>query len=296
MALAAPETIAPRPVLGGSVAVVADSACDLPEEWAAGISVVPLTVAFGPRQLRDRLDLSPEDFWRRVAEEGGPPTTASPGPEELRRAYEEAAAGGASGVVSVHLSGALSRTVESARAAAGGAPVPVEVVDTRSVSLGEGLVALAAAAAAAGGADLPSVAAATRAAAARLEVYAILDTLEFAARGGRLGRLRATLTDLLRIRPVLAMADGAPALVTRARTRARAIEELLALAAGPAEAAGVMHSGSPEVPRVVAAVAASSRVEPLVALVGAATGAHLGPRMLGVAVIRPAARRAREAA
>jgi DegV family protein with EDD domain len=130
--------------------VVADSACDLPSPTAeqAGVAIVPLLVTFGSESFRDGVDLSLEEFWRRV-EAGPPPTTASPSIGALHQAYGDAADRGASGVISVHLSGALSGTVDTARQAAEDAPLPVEVVDSGTVSAAEGLVALAAARAAA---------------------------------------------------------------------------------------------------------------------------------------------------
>lgn len=270
------------------IAVVADSACDLPAEIAraAGIRIVPLIVTFGEESFLDRVELTAEAFWERVAGDGSLPTTASPSPEALVRVYEAAAADGATGVVSVHLSEALSRTSDTARIAGERSPIPVEVVDSRSVSLGEGLVALEAAKAAGDGGGLEAVALAARDAAARLAVCAFLDTVDFLQRGGRLGRAKATLSDLLRIRPVLSMADGEPVLVSRARTRSKALEEVFTRTAGLGVAAAVLHSNAPEVEDARSRVAATSGVEPITALIGPVTGAHLGPRSIGVAVVR----------
>ncbi|HEX9823124.1 MAG TPA: DegV family protein [Actinomycetota bacterium] len=269
------------------IAVVADSAADLPPGLAPAISIVPLTVRFGSNEFRDGVDLPATAFWERV--DAGPefPTTASPPPAALLEAYRAAAERGAAGVVSVHVSGKLSRTAESARMAGGEAPLPVEVVDSRSVSLGEGLVALAASEAAEAGGDLAAVAATARGAVARLEVYALLETVDFLRRGGRVGRAKAAVTDLLRIRPILSVEDGEPVLVARARTRGRALDEVLERAAGPAEAAGVLHGGASEASEVAARVREACGVEPIVTLIGAVTGTHLGPAALGVAVLRP---------
>lgn len=271
------------------MAVISDSAADLPADVAArtGIVVVPLTVVFGSEAFLDGVTLSAEAFWDRTARDPEFPTTASPSPAEFAEAYRGAAARGARGVVSVHVSGALSRTVETARLAAAESPVPVEVVDSRSVSLGIGLVALAAARAAAAGDGLDGVAGVARAAARRTAVFALLDTVEFLRRGGRLGRAKAAVTDLLRIRPVLTLEDGEPVLAARARTRAKAVAEILARVDGPAEAAGVIHAGAPEAAEVARSVAKACGAEPIVSLVGAVTGTHLGPRALGVALLSP---------
>lgn len=269
--------------------MVADSACDLPptEAVAAGIRLVPLTVSFGEESFRDGVDLPAEAFWHRVAADPSFPTTASPSPEALVAAYAAAAEGGAEAAVSVHVSGALSRTVESARTAAEGSPIPVEVVDSRSVSMGQGLVALSAAAEAAEGGGLAQVAGAARLAVDRLEVAAVLDTVEFLTRGGRVGRARGMLSDLLRIRPVLSLEEGEPVLAARARTRGRGIDEALRRVAGPAERAALFHAGAPEAPAVAGRLEEATGASPLVGWIGAVTGTHLGPRALGLAVLRP---------
>ena len=267
-----------------TVAVVADSACDLPP--GEGITIVPLLVAFGDQSYLDRVEIEPERFWTLLAERPDFPTTSSPGPAAFADAYRRAAAGGAEGVVSVHVSARLSRTVESARRAAEESDALVEVVDTRSVSLGQGLVARAASRAAAGGASTREVAEAARAAARGVTLVAVLDTVDHLRRGGRLGRARAALSDLLRIRPVLTLEDGEPTLVSRARTRGRALGEMLRLVAGPAVEAAVLHSGAPEVEEVAAEVERACGVTPLICAIGAVTGSHLGPRALGVAVLR----------
>ncbi len=269
------------------MAIVTDSACDLPPSASRGVRVVPLTIAFGTEAYRDGVDLPAESFWEKLGAAPDLPTTASPSPEALRAAYREAAEDGARGVVSIHVSGALSRTVESARAAADDAPVPVEVVDSRSVSLGQALLVLAAARTAAAGGTIEAVHESARSARDRLEIYALLETVDFLKRGGRVGRAKAALTDLLRIRPIMTLRDGEPALVARPRTRRRAIDEVLERTRGPAEAAAVLHAGAPEAESVAESVAASTGVEPLLGLIGGVTGTHLGPAALGVAVLRP---------
>ena len=271
------------------VAVVADSACDLPPEVAAAneISLVPLTVAFGTASFLDGVELSPGAFWEKVEREEEHPTTASPSPQALIEAWRTAAEEGVEGVVSIHLSSKLSRTVDTARAAASGSAVPVEVVDSRSVSMGQGLVAVAAARAASRGDGPPEVARAARDAADRLTVAAILETVDFLRRGGRVGRAKAALTDLLRIRPILALDDGEPVLAGRARTRGRAVDDVLERVSGSAEAAAVFHAQAPDAHEVAGRVRQATSVDPIVGPIGPVTGSHLGPGALGIAVMAP---------
>ena len=131
------------------IRVVTDSACDLPPELAEEheIDVVPLTIRFGDQELLDRRDLTPEQFWARCAASPRLPETAAPAPGAFQQAYVRAAEQGAAGVVCVAISSALSATYQSAvtasQAVAG--RIPVRVVDSRSVSIGQGLMALTAA-------------------------------------------------------------------------------------------------------------------------------------------------------
>ena len=248
------------------------------------MAIVPLLVTFGSQSFLDGVELTADEFWRRV-EEGTVPTTASPSIGAFGKAYRRAADRGASGVISVHLSGALSRTADTAGQAARDAPLPVAVVDTSSVSAAQGLVALAAAGVAAAGASREDVTRAAHRAVARLRLAAVLDSADLLARGGRAGPAAAAVTGSLRIRPVLTIRQGRPVLQSRARTRSRAIDDAIEVVAGPAEAAAVFHSGAPEADDVAARQAAITGVEPLVVPVGSVTGTHLGRRALGLAAI-----------
>jgi fatty acid-binding protein DegV len=124
-----------------------------------------------------------------------------------------------------------------------------------------------------------------------LEVYAVLETVEFLVRGGRLGRARAAIGGLLRIRPVLTLRGGEPALIARPRTRGRAIAEIIRRARGSAVFSAVFHAEAAETAAVARALEEATGAPPLVGLIGAVTGSHLGPQALGVAVLRPDASR-----
>jgi DegV family protein with EDD domain len=277
------------------VAVVIDSGADLPPDLASShrIVVIPLLIAFGNESFRDGVDLPPAAFWERLAGRRGRdavPSTASPPPEAFANAYRRAADGGADAVVSVHLSSELSSTADHARSGAreAGVPVPVQVVDSRLVGVGLGLVALHAARAASDGDGPERVAGAAKDAAGRVELSAALETVELLRRGGRVGPVRAALSDALRIRPVLTMRDGSPELVAKCRTRARALDHLVSRASGPAAAAAVTVGGpASQAGDLADRVAEACGVRPFVSPMGAAIGAHLGPGAIGVAVLRP---------
>ena len=154
-----------------TVRLVTDTACDLPGELVdeLGIVLVPLHIRFGSTELLDRVQLDVKEFWRRCASSGELPETAAPSPGAFQTAFESVAADGADSVVCVTLSSKLSATNEAAAQAARAlsADYRVEVVDSFSVTMGEGLVVLAAAEAAAAGATIDEVVAAAISAKAR---------------------------------------------------------------------------------------------------------------------------------
>ncbi|WP_443177943.1 DegV family protein [Nonomuraea sp. 3N208] len=217
--------------------------------------------------------------------------TSRPSPARFAACYSSLAAAGATAVVSIHLSGEMSGTVESARLAARDAPVPVEVIDSRSIAMGLGYPVLAAARAAAEGASLEAVTSAARRCAEATRTFFYVDTLEYLRRGGRIGTAASVLGSALMIKPLLHIVSGQISLLEKVRTPTRAIgrlEDLAVQAAGtgPVEVA-VQHLAAR--PRAEAlAERLPKRVPGLVHLrvveVGLAIGAHVGPGMLGLTV------------
>ena len=272
-----------------SVHIVTDSASDLPKDLVGerGITVVPLTVRFGDdREIVDG-SITPEDFWARCNSSAVLPQTSAPSAGDFEEAFRKAAAGGADGVVCVTLASGLSATFSSASAAAYSVKddVAVRVVDSRTASMGEGLVTLAAADAAASGAGLDEVEAATRNAADRTKVFAALDTLEFLKKGGRIGGAQAFLGSLLSIKPIIEVGGGKVEPESKQRTRTRAMQYLAdkVKAAGPLERLAVVHGRAPDVEEFTDLLGESSpKGGIIVSDVGAVIGAHSGPRLLGV--------------
>lgn len=218
-------------------------------------------------------------------------TTSRPNPEAFAAAYRAAAEAGAKGIVSVHISGELSGTVEAARLAAAEAPVPVRVVDSRLVGMALGYAVLAAAEAIAAGRDLAEAAEAATRRAAVTSGFFYVDTLEHLRRGGRIGAARALLGSALAVKPLLHLDGGRIEPLEKVRTASRAIARL--------EEIAVERSGGGEVDITVHHLAAEERAEPLaerlrarvpglrelyVGEVGAVIGAHVGPGLLAVVV------------
>lgn len=207
------------------VVVVTDSAAALPEALARrwGIVVVPLDVAIDGEPAAETGDAGTEAVL--VALEAGKTvTTSQPSVGAFANAYRDAAAAGARRIVSIHVSGKISGTVNGARAASADAPVPVVVIDSATVGMGTGWAALAAAAIARGGGSVDEVAGEARRVAESSTILITVDTLEYLRRGGRIPAAMAALGTALHIRPVLTVENGEVVVRDRVRTTAKARE------------------------------------------------------------------------
>lgn len=271
-----------------AVRIVTDSACDLsvPDAEAAGICIVPLTIRFGAEELLDRRDLTPGEFWRRCKESPVLPETAAPPPGAFQEAFE-AAGGGEDQVLCLTLSSGVSATYQSAvTAAAAVAPeTTVEVVDTRLLTMGQGLLALAAAADAAAGADLASIVAATHERMGRSRVFGVVDTLEHLQKGGRIGGAAALLGSLLSIKPVIQVRDGVVQEESKQRTRARSLAYLAdkVMADAPLERLAVCNGAATDIQVLLDRLAGVEVAHELVEMeLGPVVGAHAGPGTIGV--------------
>jgi DegV family protein with EDD domain len=213
-----------------TISIVTDSTCDLPQAIIAqyGIAVVPLYINFGLESYLDGVDLSREAFYDRLPDCDPLPTTSMPGPQMFLEAYERLVEGGATEILSVHISKSLSAVLDTAHVAAREASVPVTVVDSGSLSLGTGFLVQAAAEMAAQGRTMADILALMGEQAQRTHVFAVLDTLEFLRRGGRLNRVMAALGSWLQMKPLLKMNDGKPT-AERIRTVEAAAQRLIAL-------------------------------------------------------------------
>lgn len=278
------------------VAVVTDSTAYLPPELvrAHRLTVVPLTVVLNGAEGLEGVETFPADATRALGGRRVAVSTSRPAPEQFAQVYRELLAGGADGVVSVHLSAELSGTVEAARLAATAVGGRIAVVDSRSTGMGLGFPVLAAAAAADRGADLDGVRRAAVDAIARTTIFFYVDTLEFLRRGGRINAAEALFGTALSVKPIMHMPDGAIVVKDKVRTASRGVARLVDLAA---EAAG-----DAEVDLAVHHLAAPQRAEQLVTALterlgdrlrdtyvteaGAVVAAHAGPGLACVVVHR----------
>ena len=274
-----------------SVGIVTDSTCYLPRGWAqaCGVGVVPVQVIISGRPF----DETDDDQADRVAEalrDWAPVTTSRPSPERFLRAFTAAAEAGHGSVVVPTLSAAMSSTYESALLAARESPIPVRVVDSRSIAMGLGFAVLAGAEAAACGHDLDAVVDVVEARARAAEVMFYVDTLEYLRRGGRVSAARAAVGQALQVKPLLHVRAGKVEPLERVRTPGRALARLEELAVGAAGdraiSIAVQHLAAPErasqlAERLAARLPGATIVQ---CPVGGVVGAHVGPGMVAVVV------------
>ena len=273
------------------VALVTDSTSVEPAMAdALDVVVVPLQVVIGARSYDEGSAASPETV-AAALKDWSPVSTSRPTPEVFLRVYEAAAENGAEAVLSVHLSGEVSGTYESAELAAKGASVPVRVVDSRQIGMGTGFAVRAAAEALDAGAGVDDAAELARRRALATSSLFYVDTLEYLRRGGRVGAAAALVGSALAVKPLLKVEDGRIIPVEKVRTSARALSRLeeLAVAAAADERVdiAVSHLANPDRAETLAE-RLRSRVpkldELVVNQVGAVIGAHVGPGMLAVVI------------
>jgi DegV family protein with EDD domain len=277
------------------VHIVTDSSCDLPDDIvdALDITVVPLSIRFGDEELIDREQLTPGDFYKKMAASAGLPETAAPAPGKFEAAFRAAAAAGADGVVCVNLSSDLSATMASAQNAARAVEgdIDVRVVDSRSITMGLGSQVIAAAEAARGGATTDEVEALVIDLSTRTHVFGALDTLDNLKKGGRIGAAQALLGGLLSIKPIVDISSGAVQEAGKQRTRGKALKWLRdKLFEQPAvERLSVVHGEAPDLDEFLALIADRyPRDKITVGSIGPVIGTHGGPRVLGICWQEPA--------
>jgi len=271
------------------VRIVTDSGCDLPKALLEQhrIGVVPLTIRFGNEEFTDGVDLSVAEFWKRCAASARLPETAAPAPGAFQAAYERAAEEGCDGIVAVTLSSELSATYQSAVLGAEAVKdrVEVRVVDSRTVTAAQGLVALEAAVFAAGGATVDEVAAHAEACVPRTDLIGTLDTMDHLVKSGRLSGTKALFGSMLSVKPILTVRDGLVVEGGRQRTRARALEHLATCteAAAPFDWLAVGGGDADDLSIATERLRGVEVTHPMIVTdIGPVVGTHAGPGIVGV--------------
>ncbi|CUS04438.2 conserved protein of unknown function [Candidatus Promineifilum breve] len=273
------------------VAIVTDSVANLPVEisQANNIYVIPQIINWEGQSLLDQVDISSEEFYRRLPLSKELPKTSQPSPGQFTEHFQRVAES-ADSIVAVFVSRELSGTIQSAHLGAEAmGNYPIEIVDSRSASLGLGLLALAAARRAAAGHDYHDVAAYVRELTPRMRVMFVVDTLEYLHKGGRIGGAKRLVGSVLSIKPVLHLEDGKIEPLASIRTKTKAIEHMLDVVLGEMKGkkdvhAGVIHAAAPDDARYVADRVRSeaSPQELIINEMTPALGANVGPGIVGM--------------
>ena len=269
-------------------AVVTDSTADLPNEWRDryDIEVVPLKVLFGNETFRDGVDMTNEEFFRKLAVATKLPTTSAPSPGEFAEVYSRLAKDH-DGCISIHIGAQLSATAEAARVGAQSVEgFTVNVIDSETVTMPMAFLCRTAA-------ECETVEQATAAVNERVSkcrVLALLDTLRYIEMGGRVSRAQAMIGTMLDLKPLLLVADREIKSVDRVRTRSRAIPRMLEFFRKdePVEHVGVVHAQAPDEAEEIAAGLRKERpdFEISVGQIGCVLGTHTGPKALGLVYIK----------
>ena len=283
-----------------AIKVVTDSTSDLPPEVAQlwDIAVVPLNVHFGDDTYKDGVDISHEEFYRRLTTEAELPKTSQPSIQEFGEVYFDLTSRGYD-VISIHLSEKFSGTLNSAwqarRTIEDSTQIDqkdrgrVEIVDSRLASLGLGLVVLEVAKMVRDKATLEQVQQSLPKIISSSSGYVLLETLEYLSKGGRIGKASAFLGSLFSIKPIITIANGEIHPWERVRTRERGIRKLVQVAeeSAPVRWAAIGHNASPdEAARLRGELSALVPADQIIVTrFGPVVGTYVGPGALGIGIM-----------
>ena len=273
------------------IRIVTESTADIPRDMVTrlGITIVPSYVVFGTETYRDGVELTKRQFYERLAATNVIPTTATPPPAIYEEVYRRLARE-TDEIVSIHLAANLSGLYNAASVAARSvSEANIAVIDSGQITMGYGWMAVAAAEAAQRGDSLKQVIALVEGMKDRSRLLAVLDTLDFVHRGGRVGWVQAMIGTLLQIKPVINVRLGEVNLLERTRTWKRALDRLMEMvrALGPLERAIVLHANAPDRAELVAdrLQVVAPGWERLVGQAGVTIASHVGPGAIGIAFV-----------
>lgn len=275
------------------IEIVTDSTCDIPKNisQSLGITVIPAHLNIGQQTYRDEVDITRKEFYDRLVQETEVPRTSSPSPGEFIDIYTKLLQK-AQHIVSIHVASTLSGIYNTARLAAEElARDRIYVIDSGQVTMGLGWVAMAAAEAARAGAKLEDVLGAVQDTLARVQVYAIFNTLEFLARSGRVNLVQLRLSTLLQIKPMVELKRGTIEALERVRTWSKAVGALAerVRGLGPIERLAILHTNCMEcatdLRTHILDILPTASLDNLTVDATTVIGAHVGPHALGVATV-----------
>ena len=286
--------------LNSEIVVISDTSCDYSADQAeaAGFSMVPLTVTFGDETLLDGLELTPSQFYKRLAKMNGLPKTSQPSPDAFMRVFEKFSA--AKHIICVTVTGVSSGTVRSAQLAADllrekGFQPEIHVVDSCNASAAVGLLAETACGMVRDGCGIDEILARLHEMQHTTALYFLLDTLEYVRKGGRIGNISAVFGQLLGIKPLLTFLEGAPTDVAKCRgykqATAKLVQKFIDTAANLHEVI-IVHADAPTAAAALAGdlKALVKDIKVRIHAAGAVIGTYAGPGAIGLAFEEKAVR------
>ena len=272
-----------------AVKIVTDSSADLPDQLVQelGITVVPLYVRFGEEVYRDRVDISEDEFYQRLEHDPIHPNTTQPTPQDFADVYQKVSQE-ADGIVSIHISGKLSGTCNSALQAIEmiEKKCPIEVVDSTVLTMSLGLIDIVAATVAKAGESLDKVVEEVKQTIPSIHLLALFDTLKYLLLGGRIGKAKALLGSILNVKPVLTLKDGEVVPAGQVRSRSKGIERLFEFTQNAVDIQdlAVVYTTTPDEAQALAERIGSifDKEKIKIARVGPVLGVHMGPGALVV--------------
>jgi DegV family protein with EDD domain len=240
-----------------TIRIVTDSTADLPTQIVEelGITIVPLYVRFGEKVYRDRVEISEEEFYRRLRHDPVHPNTTQPTPQDFAEVYQRLAPE-ADGIVSIHLSSKLSGTCNSALQGRKSIETkcPVEVIDSQATTSALGMLVIQAAMAARAGKSLSDVVEEVKSTIPDIHILFFVDTLKYLLLGGRIGKAKALLGAILSVKPMLALKGGEILPAGQVRTRSKGIQRLVNFAESAANVddLAIIYSTTPDEARTLA--------------------------------------------
>jgi DegV family protein with EDD domain len=273
-----------------TIALVTDSTADIPinELQTHRIHVVPNLVIIDGKSLVDGIDISREEFYQLLPEMATPPTTSTASIGAYENMYQKLFSDGAEQIISIHASSLLSGIFNAASTTARAFGDRIKVIDSGQLSLGIGFQVLAAADAVSAGASLDEVIRTIKDVQQRVRVIAMLDTLEYVRRSGRVSWARARLGDFLRVKPFLEVREGQVLSLGETRTRRKGIDRLkgFLLSLGSLERLAILHTNAEtDAHQFLSEIQQEFSSLPFIVNVTTVIGTHVGPNGLGFAAV-----------
>jgi DegV family protein with EDD domain len=274
----------------GPVAIVTDSTADVPDQEVnrLGIQVVPAVLTIDGQTYIDGVDISREAFYARMPQMREPATTAVPSPLAFEQTYSDLISQGFEHIVSIHVSSHLSGMLNAAARAASEFGEKIRCLDSLQISMGLGFQVLETAEAAVAGKSLERVLEVARTAREKVHVAALINTLEYLKRSGRVSWVSAELGELLNLKLLVGVRKGIVEQLARVRTSRKGYDALLqkALNWKPIRRLAILHSGIPnQAVEFVERVRNLSADSPFIVDVTTVIGAHVGPGSIGLAAL-----------